>query len=147
MSARSICTNRFASWAISRSGSRFTPTCGLRCESRWSRSSATTWLQSCLIKTKTEQTLKARAMTKHSGGSSPSAAAALPLVIEVLVDRKAVDPIVLDLRGLCAATDYFIIVSGTSDAHVRGMAGHLLTAIPPRGLSPPPLAGLAHGPV
>ena len=84
-------------------------------------------------------------MTKHSGGSSPSAAAALPLVIEVLVDRKAVDPIVLDLRGLCAATDYFIIVSGTSDAHVRGMADHLVTALAPAGLSPHHVEGLAQG--
>ena len=84
-------------------------------------------------------------MTKHSGGSSPSAAAALPLVVEVLVDRKAVDPIVLDLRGLCAATDYFIIVSGTSDAHVRGMADHLVTALAPAGLSPHHVEGLAQG--
>ena len=84
-------------------------------------------------------------MTKHSGGSSPSAAAALPLVIEVLVDRKAVDPIVLDLRGMCAATDYFIIVSGTSDAHVRGMADHLVTALAPAAFSPHHVEGLAQG--
>ena len=48
--------------------------------------------------------------------------AAVRLVAAALADRKAVDPVVLDLRGLCAATDYFVIVSGTSDAHVRGMA-------------------------
>lgn len=84
-------------------------------------------------------------MTSHSGRSSPSAAAALPLVIEALVDRKAVDPVVLDLRGLCAATDYFIIVSGTSDAHVRGMADHLVTALAPAGLSPHHVEGLAQG--
>ena len=46
-------------------------------------------------------------------------------MLEALADRKAVDPVVLDLRGLTAATDYFVIVSGTSDAHVRGMADHL----------------------
>ena len=33
--------------------------------------------------------------------------------------------VVLDLRGLSEATDYFVIASGTSDAHVRGMADPL----------------------
>ena len=35
--------------------------------------------------------------------------------------------VVLDLRGLSEATDYFVIASGTSDAHVRGMADHLMS--------------------
>jgi ribosome-associated protein len=47
-------------------------------------------------------------------------------VLEGLADRKAVEPVVLDLRGLSGATDYFVIASGTSDAHVRGMADHLM---------------------
>src|SRR5437667_10963815 len=72
--------------------------------------------------------------------------AALQLVTEALLDRKAVDPLVLDLRGLSAATDYFVVVSGTSDAHVRGMADHLVTALPPRGLTPHHVEGLAEGP-
>jgi ribosome-associated protein len=66
-------------------------------------------------------------------------------VIDALVDRKAVDPVVLDLRGLCAATDYFVIVSGTSDAHVRGMADHLVAALAPRGVAPHHVEGLAQG--
>jgi len=67
------------------------------------------------------------------------------LVVEALADRKAVDPLVLDLRGLCAATDYFVIVSGTSDAHVRGMADHLVTTLAPRGVAPHHVEGLAQG--
>ena len=35
-------------------------------------------------------------------------------------------PVVLDLRGLSDATDYFVIASGTSDAHVRGIAEHVM---------------------
>jgi ribosome-associated protein len=69
----------------------------------------------------------------------------LSQVVDALVDRKAVDPVVLDLRGLTAATDYFVIVSGTSDAHVRGMADHLVTALAPRGLKPHHVEGLAQG--
>src|SRR5256884_4414111 len=69
----------------------------------------------------------------------------LSQVVDALVDRKALDPVVLDLRGLCAATDYFVIVSGTSDAHVRGMAEHLVTALAPAGLEPHHVEGLAQG--
>jgi len=69
----------------------------------------------------------------------------LRLVIAALADRKAVDPVVLDLRGLTAATDYFIIVSGTSDAHVRGMAEHLTTALAPQGVRAHHVEGLPQG--
>ncbi|HYX82350.1 MAG TPA: ribosome silencing factor [Gemmatimonadales bacterium] len=69
----------------------------------------------------------------------------LSRVVDALVDRKAVDPVVLDLRGLCGATDYFVIVSGTSDAHVRGMAEHLLTTLAPQGVEPHHVEGLAQG--
>ena len=75
----------------------------------------------------------------------PATPDALRLVIDALADRKAVDALVLDLRGLCGATDYFVIVSGTSDAHVRGMADHLMTALAPRGVAPHHVEGLAQG--
>jgi len=88
-------------------------------------------------------------MTKRSGhsvgGSGGEARDALHLVAAALLDRKALDPIVLDLRGLTAAADYFVIVSGTSDAHVRGMAEHLMTALEPRGLVPHHVEGLTQG--
>lgn len=69
----------------------------------------------------------------------------LSQVVDALLDRKAVDPVVLDLRGLCGATDYFVIVSGTSDAHVRGMAEHVVTALAPAGIAPHHVEGLAQG--
>jgi len=74
-------------------------------------------------------------------GSSP----VLTHVVDALLDRKAVDPVVLDLRGLCAATDYFVIVSGTSAAHVRGMAEHLVMALAPAGVEPHHVEGLQQG--
>jgi ribosome-associated protein len=69
----------------------------------------------------------------------------LGIVAAALADRKAIDPMVLDLRGLTAAADYFVIVSGTSDAHVRGMAEHLMTALAPRGIAPHHVEGLTQG--
>jgi ribosome-associated protein len=41
------------------------------------------------------------------------------------VDRKALDVIVLDLRGLSSFTDYFVICSGTSDTHIEGIAENI----------------------
>jgi ribosome-associated protein len=88
-------------------------------------------------------------MTKRSehpvGSPGGEARDALHWVAAALIDRKALDPIVLDLRGLTAAADYFVIVSGTSDAHVRGMAEHLMTALEPRGLVPHHVEGLTQG--
>jgi len=66
-------------------------------------------------------------------------------VTEALVDRKAQEPVVLDLRGLTTATDYFVIASGTSDAHVRGMAEHLMTVLAPKGIEPHHVEGLPQG--
>jgi ribosome-associated protein len=77
--------------------------------------------------------------------TSHSTPAVLSQVVDALLDRKAVDPVVLDLRGLSTATDYFVIVSGTSDAHVRGMAEYVVSALAPSGIEPHHVEGLAQG--
>lgn len=41
--------------------------------------------------------------------------------------------IALDLRGLNDATDWFVIASGTSDAHVRGIAQAVLERLEATG--------------
>ena len=43
------------------------------------------------------------------------------LAVEALEDQKGVAMTVLDLRGITDATDFFVIASGTSQAHVRGL--------------------------
>ena len=63
----------------------------------------------------------------RSRGKPAPALEGLRPILEGLSDRKAQQVVVLDLRGLSEATDYFVIASGTSDAHVRGMADHLLS--------------------
>ena len=78
-------------------------------------------------------------------GRAPAAPAALGLVLEALADRKAVDALVLDLRGLCAATDYFVIVSGTSDAHVRGIAESVMEKLDRKGHHTHHVEGLTGG--
>ncbi len=46
-----------------------------------------------------------------------------------LDDHKAADIVVLDLRGLSDATDYFILASGTSDTHVRALTERVVEAL------------------
>ncbi|MBF0624329.1 MAG: ribosome silencing factor [Magnetococcales bacterium] len=43
-------------------------------------------------------------------------------VEEALEDRKGLDIVRLDLRGRSPFTDFFIVVTGTSDTHVRALA-------------------------
>ncbi len=89
--------------------------------------------------------MTSRRSARPARRAGAEAEAALRLVTAALADRKAIDPIVLDLRGLTAAADYFVIVSGTSDTHVRGMAEHLMAALAPRGIEPHHVEGLAQG--
>jgi ribosome-associated protein len=60
-------------------------------------------------------------------------------------DRMAVDGVVLDLRKLSDATDYFVVVSGTSDTHVRAIAEHVVEALRERGAKAHHIEGLAGG--
>ncbi|UCC82476.1 MAG: ribosome silencing factor [Gemmatimonadota bacterium] len=41
-------------------------------------------------------------------------------------ERNARELMILDLRGLSDATDFFIITSGDSEVHVRAIADHLV---------------------
>ena len=47
-------------------------------------------------------------------------------VATLCLDAKAQDVVVLDLKGVSDVTDCFVIASGTSDTHVRGIANHVL---------------------
>ena len=44
---------------------------------------------------------------------------------ELALERKAQDVVVLDLRGISSATDFFLLASGSSDVQVRAVAEHI----------------------
>lgn len=71
--------------------------------------------------------------------------AMLGLAESALGERKAVDGLVLDLRHLSDATDFFIICSGTSDTHVRAIAEHVIETLQAAGSRPYQVEGLAQG--
>ncbi|MFB6368044.1 MAG: ribosome silencing factor [Gemmatimonadota bacterium] len=49
----------------------------------------------------------------------------LRVLVEAALERNARDGLVLDLRGLSDATDYFVLVSGDSDVHARAIARNI----------------------
>jgi ribosome-associated protein len=71
--------------------------------------------------------------------------AALDAAIEAARDRKGDQLLVLDLRGISNATDYFLLVTGTSDMHVRSIAEHIVETLESRGTRASHIEGLRGG--
>lgn len=69
----------------------------------------------------------------------------LALVVETLEAHKGIDIVVLDLRTLCDATDYFVVASGSSDTHVRALGERLEEALAGDGMKPHHVEGLRQG--
>jgi ribosome-associated protein len=90
---------------------------------------------------------------EQSGSTMPGPGASgslqLPVglarAIEAARERKGRDLLLLDLRHLSDATDYFLLVSGTSDLHVRAIAEHILDELRKAGVRPGHVEGLRGG--
>ena len=65
--------------------------------------------------------------------------------LDAMEDLKANEVVVLDLRGLYDATDWFVIASGTSDAHVRGIAESVVEKMSRQGFRTHHVEGIAGG--
>lgn len=64
---------------------------------------------------------------------------------ELLLDRKAEEVTLLDLRGISTATDYFIIATGRSATHVSSIADHMVDELKKEGVRPVGVEGLRGG--
>lgn len=84
-------------------------------------------------------------MSGPVGPGSLEVPAELAQAIELSRERKGRDLLLLDLRGLSDATDYFLLVSGTSDLHVRAIAEHILDELRKVGVRPGHVEGLRAG--
>ena len=60
----------------------------------------------------------------------------IALCSEWLLDRKAEDIVVLDLRNIAEFTDYFMIATGTSDVQVRALADAVIEGMKEAGHRP-----------
>lgn len=71
--------------------------------------------------------------------------ASLARAIELATDRKGRDLLLLDLRGISNATDYFLLVTGTSDTHVKAIADHVIGELKAHDMRPLHVEGLRTG--
>jgi ribosome-associated protein len=61
--------------------------------------------------------------------------------IRAAQDHKAVDLSVLDLRGICSFTDFFIICSATSTRHTQAICDAVVEQFRKSGVSPTHVEG------
>lgn len=61
---------------------------------------------------------------------------------ELALERKAHDVLVLDLRGISSATDYFVIAGGTSDVQVKAISDHVVEGLKEDDVRPEHVEGL-----
>ena len=60
-------------------------------------------------------------------------------------DKKALDPLALDLRGISSVSEYFVILTGTSDKHVQAVAENIMDAFKSVGIKVLGEEGLREG--
>jgi ribosome-associated protein len=49
--------------------------------------------------------------------------------VDLALERRAREVLVLDLREISSATDWFVIASGTSDVHVKAIAERVVEGL------------------
>ena len=79
---------------------------------------------------------------KHRKKSSKDLA---KLCAQAAIEKKAEDPVILDVRKLCSFTDFFVILSGRSTRHVQGLAETIEEELRSRRLSTTTAEGLNEG--
>ena len=67
------------------------------------------------------------------------------LCVHAAVEKKAEDPVILDVRKICSFTDYFVIISGRSTRHVQGLAEAIEAELRSKRLSTTKAEGLQEG--
>jgi ribosome-associated protein len=82
----------------------------------------------------------------HAG--SPARVDALEgakLALETALDKKALEPVLLDVRALCSYTEYILMVSGRSDRQVDAIADAVAQALKSAGRRPLGVEGVTSG--
>lgn len=64
---------------------------------------------------------------------------------ELALELKGHDVVVLDLRGISSATDFFVIASGNSDVQVKAIAEHVVNELKSDSVRPEHVEGLRGG--
>lgn len=60
----------------------------------------------------------------------------LTAIAQAIFDKKGFNILVLDVRGICTMTDYFIIAEGNVDRHVKALSNIVIDLLAEAGLQP-----------
>ncbi len=66
-------------------------------------------------------------------------------ILDAALDKKAIEPILLDVRELCGYTDYLFIVSGRSDRQVDAITDGVKERLGKQGIRPLGVEGVGSG--
>lgn len=69
----------------------------------------------------------------------------LKILWEAVKEKKAIDPVILDLNGVSGVTDYFLICSGNSTVQVRAIADNISDKLKEKNLPAIVKEGYADG--
>ncbi len=58
------------------------------------------------------------------------------LALAALIDKRALEPVLLDMREITVITDYFLICAGTSNIHIRALGEAVVDKLKEIGLPP-----------
>jgi ribosome-associated protein len=67
------------------------------------------------------------------------------ICLKAAIEKKAMDIVLIDLRGLSTITDYFLIMSGNSDRHTEAIGEAILEKMEEAGYKPIGVEGLSEG--
>lgn len=65
--------------------------------------------------------------------------------VRAAVEKRGADPVVLDVRTLSGVTDFYLIVSASSDRRVQAVAAAILETMGERGARPLGVEGMSEG--
>jgi len=67
------------------------------------------------------------------------------LCLKAALEKKAIDPVLLELKGTTSFTDYFLLCSGKSDRQVQAIAQAIEETLKKKGIRPLGQEGITEG--
>jgi ribosome-associated protein len=91
-------------------------------------------------KGRADDALPARALREEEPPAHPrtdeGGLATALAALELALDKKALEPVLLDVRNLCSYCNYQLVVSGRSDRQVEAISEAIITGLRDQGIRP-----------
>lgn len=69
----------------------------------------------------------------------------LKIVVEAAEEKKAINPLIMDMNGVSGVTDYFVVCSGNSPVQVRAIADNVIDRLEEAKMDMPRKEGYTEG--